>query len=141
MKGAKITVKDKGANKLLAQAQALAGGLGVRVGILDDEPKRTTGESTDLTLVEVAAIHEFGAPGAGIPQRSFIRATVDNEAQVILALQRALATQVVKQGLPAREALDLLGAKVAGMIQRRTPIDTGQLRSGVTWKVGKVEGR
>jgi hypothetical protein len=33
----------------------------------------------EATLVGIAAVHEFGAPKAGIPERSFIRSTSDEE--------------------------------------------------------------
>ena len=69
----RVTVKDNGAAALLARAKTLAAGRVVRVGVLDDAPKDPhKGEKpSGMSLLEVAAVHEFGAPAAGIPQRSF----------------------------------------------------------------------
>lgn len=152
-----LTDTDRGYTALLARAKTLAEGRRVRVGVLDDGPKREAdGDSSKLSLLEVAAIHEFGAPGAGIPQRSFIRATVDARRSEIEAIQRALALQVLAGKLTPEAAYELLGAKVAAMVQNRiaegigpslkpetvdrkgssTPlIDTGQLRSSITYAV------
>lgn len=147
---------DKGARALLARLGHKPGR--VRVGILDDASKQPHpgDEPGALTLLEVAAIHEFGAPAAGIPQRSFIRAGVDELAAEIKDAQRALAKRVVAGDLTMDAALEQLGALVAGKLQARiaagiappnapatiekkgssTPlIDTGQLRSSMTWLV------
>lgn len=154
-----VTVRDSGASKMLAELRAL-GGKTVRVGILDEAPKRESPgkgkKASRATLLEVAAVHEFGAPAAGIPQRSFIRATVDLKAAEIQATRDKLAAQVAEGKITAQVALERLGAFVQGIVQARIAegigpalkpgtiarkksskplIDTGQLRSAVTWKV------
>lgn len=152
----RVVVKDRGAREFVERLRAL-NGVSVRVGILADTPKRTReGGSSKLSLVEVAAIHEFGAPGAGIPQRSFIRATADERAGEIAAAQTALVEGVLAGKLEPAAAGERLGAVVAGMVQAKIAsnippplkpatvrrkrsstalIDTGQMRSGVTWEV------
>ena len=152
----RVTVKDRGADELLRRAHK-GGNQTVRVGILADQPKKEHGGGVGkLSLVEVAALHEFGAPGAGIPQRSFVRAAVDEHRSDIHALQERLAGQILRGEIDEKAALERLGAFVAGLMQRRiaagiapalnpetvarkgssTPlVDTGQLRSSITWKV------
>jgi hypothetical protein len=152
----KVTVKDNGAKALLARAHKLAAGRVVRVGVLDDAPKREgEGGTGSQSLLEVAAQHEFGA--GRIPQRSFIRGTVEAKGAEIADLQVSLAGRVLKGKLDPDQALEQLGAKVVGMVQTRiaagiapalhpdtiekkgssTPlIDTGQLRSSITYRVG-----
>lgn len=152
----KVTVKDNGAKALLARAHKLAAGRAVRVGVLDDAPKREgEGGTGSQSLLEVAAQHEFGA--GRIPQRSFIRGTVEAKGAEIADLQVSLAGRVLKGKLDPDQALEQLGAKVVGMVQTRiaagiapalhpdtiekkgssTPlIDTGQLRSSITYRVG-----
>lgn len=155
-----VTVRDNGADKLLADLRAL-GKLTVRVGVLADGPKArgsAAGKGRQASLVEVAAAHEFGAPAAGIPQRSFIRGTVDAKRAEIAAKQTALAKQIVEAELDPRAALERLGASVAGMMQVRIAegiappnapatiarkgsdkplVDKGQLRGALTWRVGE----
>jgi hypothetical protein len=166
-----VTTTDRGASALMARAQALAGGMRVRVGVLDNSPKRegraaqskkarvrakgaASASRRTLSLLEVAVVHEFGA--GPVPQRSFIRATIDARRADIEAELANLARGVVGGQIEARQALDLLGAKVAGWCQSRIAdgiapalkaatikrkgsskplINTGQLRSAITWRV------
>jgi hypothetical protein len=170
----KVTTADHGASALVARLKALAAsGMRVRVGVLDDgakrEPKprakgskkariRAKGAAKSrtqrLSLLEVAVVHEFG--GGSVPQRSFIRATIDEKRAEIERLQQHLAMQVVEGKLSPEQALGVLGAKVAAWCKVRIAagiapalkpatvkrkgsskplIDTGQLRSSVTWRV------
>ncbi len=153
-----VRVVDNGADALVARIRALRSSkAGVRVGILSDAPKKEReGATGKLSLLEVAAVHEFGAPRAGIPARSFIRGTIDERTEDIARLERVMLAKVVAGDIELKPALDAIGAKVAGWIQQRiaagiepalspatvakkkssTPlVDTGQLRSSVTWLV------
>lgn len=162
----KVTDTDRGAKAMRERIAALAASTArVRVGILEDAPKREhspeggeapSSAAKPLTLIEVAGWHEFGAPDANIPKRSFIRGTIDVKREQISALQVAVLTRVVKGEITEQQGLDQIGAKVAGMIQTAISqgippalaqatidrkkssvalIDTGQLRSAITWKV------
>lgn len=152
---ARVTVQDKGAEALLKRLKSKAS---VRIGILSDEAKSTTGSGTAMTLLEVAAIHEFGAPAAGIPMRSFLRATIDEKEGEIQSVLQALAKQIVVDGLNPNTAMERAGAYGQGLVQARiaegiappnapatierkgssTPlIATGQLRSAITYLVEK----
>ena len=148
---------DKGASALAARLHRVAGSR-VKVGVLQDAPKEAEEGSAggDLSLLEVAALHEFGAPAANIPQRSFIRAGVDENLPEIQRVQHALAVQVFKGDVSLPVALDRLGAKVAALLQNRISrgiappnaestvekkgsskplVDTGQLKASLTWEV------
>lgn len=170
----RVTTADHGADALIARLRALkASGLRVRVGVLDDGAKRdkrpraaqskkarvrakaaAQSRAQRLSLLEVAAVHEFGA--GHVPARSFIRATIDEKRSEIERLQEQLAVKVVEGKITPEDALGLVGAKVAAWCQARiaagiapplkpatiarkgssTPlINTGQLRSAITWRV------
>lgn len=155
----KVTVKDQGWRAMLARAREIAGGRGVRVGILADEPKRSREpQDSGLSLVEVALIHEFGAPARGIPQRSFLRAAIDEHAPDIRRLILAVAARALDGAISPAQALDQIGAKVAGWVQTRIDqgiapplkpetiarkgsskplVNVGQLKAAITWKVGE----
>lgn len=152
----RVTDTDKGARALLARL-ANQGRARVRVGVLDDAVKETKeGEPSGASLLEVAAYHEFGAPAANVPQRSFIRATVDGKREEIAKLQKGLALQVLEGRVTHDVALERLGLKVVAWVQNRIAagidppnapatierkgsskplINTGQLRSSVTHRV------
>jgi phage gpG-like protein len=146
---------DRGAQAMVSRLRALAQSTRrVRVGILSDSPKKAReGATGKLSLLEVAALHEFGAPEANIPQRSFIRATIDEKRADIERLQFAVAKRVALGEITEAQALNALGAKVAGWVKARIAagigpelapatiakkksskplVDTGQLRSSIT---------
>lgn len=97
-----------------------------------------------------------------IPERSFIRSTVDENAGKYNRLAKALMRKIVGGQLELRQALGLIGAKVQADIKRRIQrgidpplrprtierkrsskqlIDTGQLLNSITYEVGRdLEG-
>lgn len=72
-----------------------------------------------VTNLLVAIIHEFGAPKAGIPSRSWLRAFVDEKGNEIRRRVRILSVQVLKGQLTYDQALGQLGAWIVGAIQAR----------------------
>lgn len=84
----------------------------VKVGIIaskgGNEPHDA---SSGISLIEMMAIHEFGSPEAGIPQRSSIRSTfargdVHNELRELAA---KVTTKVI-HGMSLGQGLGLIGA-------------------------------
>lgn len=131
----------------------------VRVGVLATQGGlEQHDDESGLTLIEIAAIHEFGAPAAGIPERSFIRATALARARDIATVQRFVATKVVLQQMTPERALEILGAwlqteikkaitsgagippplaeaTVAAKGSSRPLVDTGRLINSIQWQV------
>lgn len=116
---------------------------------------------TGATLVEIGAAHEFGA---GVPERSFIRATIDkNQDAYREQIRKAFRATVVHAARNERTwkpqnsvALKRLGARVEGDIKQyiadgieppnspatiarkkssKPLIDTGQLRASIASEV------
>ena len=155
-----LSDRDHGLQALVERVGSLSSAA-VRVGVLQDkggEAKRSQGASEvkGLTILEVATVHEFGAPERGIPQRSFLRGTVDEQEAEIRADQHRLAVAYLSGKIQLGKALNQLGARIAGRIQQRIArgidppnaartiarkgsskplVDTGQLRSSITWEV------
>lgn len=75
-----------------------------------------------ITNGELAAIHEFGAPQAHIPERSFVRSTFDGgRAEYEVALHE-LTSRLYRGELNAAQLLvelDALGARMAADIRKR----------------------
>jgi hypothetical protein len=153
---------DHGFQELKAELKRLAAeGLEVKVGILGDTDKN---ERTDgpLTNVEIGAIHEFG--GGNVPQRSFLRSTVDlKQAEYRRLINNGLRKMVTHRGGSLRDGamrlLELVGMKAAADVKARITegagippplapstiarkgssrplVDTGQLLNSISWKVG-----
>ncbi len=165
----RIIDRDRGYKALRARLYALARQRKphVAVGILQTEgaaPKRggkakgrKSVPKAAPTLLDVAFWNEFGT--RRIPQRSFIRATVDANAQKYAFLITRLARAVYRGKRTVKEALTALGIAVQGDIRRRISngiappnaartvarkksskplIDTGQLRGGITFQVRRA---
>ena len=106
-------------------------------------------------MVDLATIHEFGAPAANIPQRSFVRATGDANAAKYARLQTNIVRRLGKRprAVDVKRELFVLGeivrADMIGLIRARIPptlkpatiarkfgedvplIDTGQLINSI----------
>jgi len=142
---------DHGWKARLKGLLALKAPAHIDVGILDTGEAEADGTS----VLDVALWNEFGT--ATIPERSFIRAWFD-EAEPALREDFTKLMQGVAAGKRTRaEVLDLMGQRMVGQVQARmsagipppnkpatvrrkgssTPlIDTGVLRSSVTYRTG-----
>lgn len=128
----------------------------VKVGVLESAGSADAGDG--LTMAELAAIHEYGAPRANIPARSFIRNTfLDSDgAESLKKFMFRTAKGLIQEKLDVQQALNQLGAFAQSMIKNRikahippplkpatvkrkgssTPlVDTGQLINSITWEV------
>ena len=120
---------DKGWKKL--RREVLASPKFVTIGIHGEQDARGSG----IGNVALMAIHEFGSERAGIPERSVIRRTIDNElaangastkiggTRVGRLIQR-LGKSVYKGKITLDQALNTLGLRVAADMRRtidRTP--------------------
>ncbi len=87
------------------------GKLRLRVGVFGGT------EDDGTPLAEVAAIHEFGAPRAGIPQRSFQRSTMRRKRDEITRVM-ATQTSAVSTGKKSpAAALGTVGKYIVGEIK------------------------
>lgn len=115
-------------------------------------------EHDGLTVVALAAIHEFGL---GVPERSFIRAWFDeNQDRAKEALRRLLVSVIEGKRQPD-QAVELFAQWAVGELQARIArgiapglaestiaakgssvplIDTGQLRSSISYEILDAHG-
>lgn len=155
---AKVREKDLGLAELLKSLKA-SRSIHVKVGVVGDEAKKVHDEESGLNMAELAAIHEFGAPAAGIPERSFIRATLDGKrGEYARDLLPRLFRGVVERRTSIWQAFELAGMQMAADIKARITegpgippplapstiarkgsdrplVDTGRLLGAITWKV------
>ena len=157
-KGVRFVDRDRGWRRLARALRDSIRNPHVVVGIYGPAAKAPHvgaggSEGEGLTVAQIASIHEFGV---GVPERSFIRGTVDARAKEISRMAKRLAAQVLDGRKTTAAALDLLGAYVHGQIIRRinkrippplaastirrkgssTPlVDKGQLKGSIAWEV------
>jgi hypothetical protein len=141
-----VRVRDNGYAKVVANVASLRAPVGVKVGVLDDKPY-----GDGVTVADVALVHEYGL--GDVPERSFLRAWVDeNKAEIQARLKKATEDVVFGQQT-ADVAMNRFGLWAVGEIKKRivagisppldaktiahkgssTPlVDTGQLLSSIT---------
>lgn len=157
--GVKITTKDRGYRKFVRELKK-SGRLVVDVGVVGPRAAalKVGSDGSPTTVAEVASYHEFGR---GVPERSFIRSTVDKETSKIRQMQRRLARGVLQRKVTELRALEILGMQIASdikaTIEANVPpplaestkrrrkggadvshvalIDTGQMKNAVTFDV------
>jgi phage gpG-like protein len=117
-----VVIDDREWRKLRAKI-ARSAKAHVKVGVLASKGGNAE-HSGGVSLIELAAIHEFGSPAAGIPQRSFIRSTVTNGSRKIATTLGKLAKSIIADRLTHKQALDILGLKVTAMIKNTVKAGT-----------------
>lgn len=157
----KATIKT---NKWKELRTRLPKGSVLQVGVLAGAGNAAGG----ISMIELAAIHEFGSPKNNIPQRSFIRSTL-GRAEIVQQFKQMtarFAKQIVDGKLTEAQALGLLGAWMASQVKmtikkRMTTgpdpqalkpatiarkksdlplVDTGRLINAITWSVKMGKG-
>lgn len=103
---------DRGLSALMARR---IGELAATVGVHADEGAGTK-EGEEITVAEVAAIHEYGL---GVPKRSWLRDFVDENEAKLRQMLTASYRQVMSGKLTEEQALTRFGLAVEGMIKKR----------------------
>ena len=86
----------------------------VRVGV----PSNTAeADGTPMTLV--AAVHEFGSPSQGIPERPFLKTAIQENAKKYLALNQGNLVAVLRGQMSLEQALGQLGEMAKGHVQKK----------------------
>ena len=123
----------------------------VNVGILAKVGKH---DNSDVTVAQVGFWNEFGT--VTIPERSFIRSTIEGDSKEIKEVSRKQYKKVLDGDINLKQGLGILGTFVMGKIQEKftkntwSPnssstiilkgstkplIDSGQLRQSISYEV------
>lgn len=170
MGAAEVKDVDKGWGAYAKFVSGMSPDSGLYVGVTGDKALKQDGDGA--TVAEVALFHEYGTEGTsvsvqaqgatvgrfhfGLPERSFIRATLEAEKLQHQALATKLMEKVMDNKMSLGQALDILGAKIASDIQRfiasnrvtppsseatneakessTTLVDKGLLKAAITWR-------
>lgn len=98
-------VIDRGWKKFLNRIRKTPPEFVILVGIQGEQASADNGGITNANL---GAIHEFGAPEAGIPQRSFLRSTIDrNNKKYLKLMEKQAARLSIGKGI--KDGLELIG--------------------------------
>lgn len=98
----------------------------VRVGF----PENSNNYPDGTSVIMVAMVHEFGSPARGVPERSFIRSTINENRSAYIKASKTLFSKVVKGKIDMDRALGMLGQIVVGDInQKILDIDSPPLKN------------
>lgn len=117
----KVIDIDKGYKKLMDTLYDLSVPQYVAVGIQGQEAFKEEHDGSPLSNVEIGTIHEYGAPDANIPERSFIRAALDElvaQGKIEKFMTKGCKA-IIDKGKTREQVLGLLGQLVKGRMQKR----------------------
>lgn len=127
----------------------------LEIGIFQDGEGGDTYEDSDITILAIATIHEFGAPKVNIPERSFIRATFDRHEEEIAKQIEGVFLQYIDDQIDFGTFTAIIGEYLVGRVQKTiidmdSPplhpatiaakkssgvlVDTGRLVGAITWR-------
>lgn len=147
---------DHGWTKIKAEILRLKEKSVVLVGVQGELAAASHG---DVSNVEVATWQEFGT-STGVPERSFIRAPIEEGRANIAQMVEKSATKIVTGKSTVDKELSLWGERLVGVMKRRISagispplkpetirrkgsskplIDSGQLRNSITYRISKPD--
>lgn len=136
----------KAAKEIEKLAKSLRGPDLVKVGL----PKGANDYPDGTSVIMVGTVHEFGSPSRNIPQRSFLRSTVESNKRSYRNLFKKLSKKIANGDITKLEALRLIGLQVQTDVRDKITdikepalksrdgnplIDTGHLRQSITFEV------
>lgn len=94
--------------------------IGVQEGAGTHKPSngKDTGKNP-VTVALVASVHEFGSAKHNIPERSFIRSTMDQHASEFHAATESLLNQIIDGNQTVDKALKILGLLIQSKIKKK----------------------
>ena len=129
-------------------------GLSVVVGVT----AKSNARSDELTNADLAMIHEFGSTAHNIPERSFLRKPLINNAEAVANLAKNAIGKFIAGEISLETALGYVGEEAKGISKEAVTsgispalkpatikhkksskplIDTGQLLNSITYEVRK----
>lgn len=146
MKDIDMTVFDNLKRRLVSEGKV------VNVGI-PEGPKETDGTPVAM----IAAVHEYGSPAQGIPERPFLRVAIQKNRNKYIRLNRINLVKMMRGQLQMQQALEQLGEMAKGDVvteirngefaplkdatikrkgSKQPLIDTGQMVQSMQWELG-----
>lgn len=116
-------------NVTLAELKSrVTGGRIVKIGFPSGSSEK---DGTPSALV--GAVHEFGSVARGIPERSYLRSTMNEQMNKYVAMNKKSLQRVVNGATSMRLALELLGQVASGDVKKKirsgpfTPLSQGTI--------------
>lgn len=127
-------------------AKTMRGPGSVVVGL----PKGSNDYPDGTSVIMVGAVHEFGSDSRNVPQRSFLRSTVQEKRRKYKRMFSKLAKKIISGNITSKQALQIIGLQVESDVKNKITdikepelksrdgnplIDTGHLRQSIIHEV------
>lgn len=141
-----IRSPDRAIRELRNINNSLRGPDSVKVGL----PKGANDYPDGTSVTMVGAVHEFGSPSRNVPERSFLRSTVQEQRKPYKRLFAKLAKKIIQGKLTKKDALQLIGLQTQTDVREKITdlqdpplvsregnplVDTGHLRQSIVYEV------
>lgn len=152
----KLKTSVSGGDRLGTKLRQIRERLMKNSGVLVGLPAGTGSYEDGAPIAVIGAVHEFGSADGTIPERSFLRVPLRQNAEDFKAVWRAQISKVVEGELSMHQVMSQLGARAVAVSQEaisegiapgnaestvkrkgssKPLIDTGQLRQSITFIV------
>lgn len=152
----KLQTSVSGGDRLGTKLRQIRERLMKNSGVLVGLPVGTGSYEDGAPIAVIAAVHEFGSADGTIPERSFLRVPLRQNAEDFKSVWRAQISKVVEGELSMHQVMSQLGARAVAVSQEaisegiapgnaestvkrkgssKPLIDTGQLRQSITFIV------
>lgn len=156
MSVSEVKIDMSGWEKLKRKLTAVERDAHVKVGVLGDSSDEGDG---DMSIVDIAAVHEYGTLDGRVPSRSYMRSALIGRLVELKKLQGNVAVGYVTGRLSLDQALGMIGEWAAAAMRAQITdsnlppplqpatvkrkgsdkplVDTGQLVMAITYEVVK----
>ena len=152
----KLQTSVSGGDRLGTKLRQIRERLQKNSGVLIGLPAGTGSYEDGAPIAVIAAVQEFGSADGRIPERSFLRVPLRQNAETFQAIWRAQVPKVVEGDMTMHQVMSQLGARAVAVSQEaisegiapgnaestvkrkgssKPLIDTGQLRQSITFIV------
>ncbi|QDP55902.1 MAG: hypothetical protein GOVbin8609_34 [Prokaryotic dsDNA virus sp.] len=141
---------NKAIKKLEEIAKQMKGDNLVKVGL----PKGSNNYPDGTSVIMVGNVHEFGSPSRGVPERSFLRSTLNEKSGKYKNDLKKLGKKVLLGEMTSEQSLQMLGLMASSDVKDKITdikepaltsregnplVDTGHLRQSITYEVGNAD--
>ena len=152
----KLQTSVSGGDRLGTKLRQIRERLQKNSGVLVGLPAGTGSYEDGAPIAVIGAVHEFGSADGRIPERSFLRVPLRQNAETFQAIWRAQVPKVVDGDMTMHQVMSQLGARAVAVSQEaisegiapenaestkkrkgssKPLIDTGALRQSITFIV------
>lgn len=104
-----------GIKRIEQLAKTMTGPDTVKVGL----PKGSNDYPDGTSVIMVGAVHEFGSPARNVPERSFLRSTVQEKRRAYKKLFKKVAKKIVDGKIDTKKGLSLIGLQVESDVKQK----------------------